>query len=687
MWYNDYVLLREEIKNMSILLDNMKKKLNENQFEVATHTTGPAVVMAGAGSGKTQTLVDRVAYLHEVDPFASVLMVTFTKKAADEMHYRVLASVDMPENKFLACTFHSFCLDLLKKYGKHMGIEKLNICSPVDYTKYIKAALNDKPIYDDLRKLVKEPGVIHSLFSKSINAMLPIQMLIQSEEEFAPLYGQEDILEMLRYDVDILMLKNTPNSYFTFDDFMAKALELLKDDTMAARIAMSHKYIMVDEFQDTNNLQEAILLRLAKYNTNIVVVGDVSQAIYQFRAANVENIVEFPNKLPDCKRFALVYNYRSDEPIIRFANETMKYSIYEYHDMKLGKRYNPERDCYESRDGQQLPEFHVYANTDAEDEAVISEMMRLHDDMGVPYSHMAVLSRTSAYTSGIETKLSHYGIDYDKRGGKKFLETRGVVAVLNYFQLMLNPFLFPAITNITSLEYKVGDKTATAIAKDVCLNHSYGFTDCCKKKGLQKLQKASLESLCSFMKSLDDKDFHTQFQMIANYYVMTVANTIKLSTSKDKTDDYKALEADKKYIQRLDEISRKYDDALTFVTDMITNANAEDDDRDDNDVAVVSTIHSAKGLQWEYVFLVGCYEGNIPYGVQFADYGTELDQESLNVWYVAITRAERGLIMSMPHTVGVRNKDGFVMYLKQEPTHYVMHPNIWNSNVLNIVQH
>lgn len=189
------------------------------------------------------------------------------------------------------------------------------------------------------------------------------------------------------------------------------------------------------------------------------------------------------------------------------------------------------------------------------------------------------------------------------------------------------------------------------------------------------------------MKSLDDKDFHTQFQMIANYYVMTVANTIKLSTSKDKTDDYKALEADKKYIQRLDEISRKYDDALTFVTDMITNANAADDDRDDNDVAVVSTIHSAKGLQWEYVFLVGCYEGNIPYGVQFTDYGTELDQESLNVWYVAITRAERGLIMSMPHTVGVRNKDGFVMYLTQEPTHYVMHPNIWNSNVLNIVQH
>lgn len=672
---------------MSTLLDNMKKKLNENQFEVATHTTGPAVVMAGAGSGKTQTLVDRVAYLHEVDPFASVLMVTFTKKAADEMHDRVLASVNMPENKFLASTFHSFCLDLLQKYGKYMGIQNLNICSPVEYTKYIKAALNDKPIYDDLRKLIKEPGVIHSLFSKSINAMLSIDMLIQSEEEFAPLYGQEDILEMLQYDVDILMMKNTPNPYFTFDDFMAKALELLKDDNMAARIAMSHKYIMVDEFQDTNNLQEAILLRLAKYNTNIVVVGDVSQAIYQFRAANVKNIVEFPNKLPDCKRFALVYNYRSDEPIIRFANETMKYSIYEYHNMKLGQRYNSEKDCYESRDGQQLPEFHVYANTDAEDEAVISEMMRLHDDMNVSYSHMAVLSRTSAYTSGIEAKLSHYGIEYDKRGGKKFLETRGVVAVLNYFQLMLNPFLFTAITNVTSFEYKVGDKTATAIAKDVCLNHSYSFTDCCTKKGLQKLQKESLGSLCTFMKSLEDKDFHTQFQMIANYYVMTVANTIELSTSKDKTDDYNALEADKKYIQRLDEISRKYDDALTFVTDMITNANAADDDRDDNNVAVVSTIHSAKGLQWEYVFLVGCYEGNIPYGVQFADYGTELDQESLNVWYVAITRAERGLIMSMPHTVGVRNKDGFMMYLPQEPTHYVMHPNIWNSSVLNIVQH
>lgn len=671
---------------MSVLLDNMKKKLNENQFAVATHTTGPAVVMAGAGSGKTQTLVDRVAYLHEIDPFASILMVTFTKKAADEMHDRALASVNIPENKFLACTFHSFCFELLQKYGKYMGIQKLNMCSPVEYTKYIKAALNDKPIYDDLRKLVKEPKVIHSLYSKSINSMLPIDMLIQSEEEFASLCGQEDVLVKLQYDVDILMLKNTPNPYFTFDDLMAKALELLKDDKMCARIAMSHKYIMVDEFQDTNNLQEAILLRLAKYNMNIVVVGDVSQAIYQFRAANVKNIVEFPNKLPDCKRFALVYNYRSDEPIIRFANETMKHSIYEYHDMKLGKRYNPELNCYECRDGRMLPEFHVYANTDEEDEDVVSKMMYLHDDMNVPYSHMAVLSRTSAYTSGIETKLSHYQIDYDKRGGKKFLETRGVVAVLNYFQLMLNPFMFTAITNVTSIEHKVGDKTSTAIAKDVCLNHTYSFTDCCTKKGLQQLQKESLGSLCAFMKSLEDKDFHTQFQMIANYYVKTVANTIELSTSKDKTDDYKALEADKKYIQRLDEISRKYDDALTFVTDMTMNANATDDELEDKDVPVVSTIHSAKGLQWEYVFIVGCYEGNMPYGVDFADYGTELDQESLNVWYVAITRAERGLIMSMPRVVEMRNKDGFVFYSEQEPTHYVMHPNIWNSNVLNVTQ-
>lgn len=160
--------------------------------------------------------------------------------------------------------------------------------------------------------------------------------------------------------------------------------------------------------------------------------------------------------------------------------------------MKLGQRYNSEKDCYESRDGQQLPEFHVYANTDAEDEAVISEMMRLHDDMNVPYSHMAVLSRISAYTSGIEAKLSHYGIEYDKRGGKKFLETRGVVAVLNYFQLMLNPFLFTAITNVTSFEYKVGDKTATAIAKDVCLNHSYSFTDCCTKKVCRSCRKNHL---------------------------------------------------------------------------------------------------------------------------------------------------------------------------------------------------
>lgn len=667
---------------MSVLLDNMKKKLNEYQFEVATHTTGPAVVMAGAGSGKTQTLVDRVAYLHEVDPFARILMVTFTRKAAKEMKDRALVNTNMSEQNLLATTFHSFCFDLLIRYGKHMGIQSFNVCSAVDYTRYIKAALNGKE-YKDLRtflkNLSKDAKFIHTLYSKSINAMKSIDEMIKTRVEFADLNGQEDILIKLQYDVDRLMLKDTPKPYFTYDDLMAKTLVLLSDDKLVARIAMSYKYIMVDEYQDTNKLQEAILLRLANYNKNIVVVGDVSQAIYQFREADTGNITEFANKMPNCRRIALIYNYRSDEPIIRFANETMKYSTLEYHNMKLGKRYNVLTDSYECRTGRQIPEFHRLASTDAEDEFVVSRMMALHDDMNVPYSHMAVLSRTGTYTSGIETKLSHYKIGYDKRGGKKFLETRGVVAVLDYFQLLLNPFAFTAILNVTSIEHKVGDATATAIAKEVCLEYKYSFIDCCKRKGLQKLQKDSLTSLCMFMKSLEGKDFHTQFQMIASYYVTTVARTIELSNSKDKTDAYQQLDADKKYIQRLDEISRRYDDAATFVEDLIMNADASDAELENKDVPVISTIHSAKGLQWEYVFIVGCYEGNMPYGISFADYYTEIDQESLNVWYVAVTRAERGLILSMPNVIIVHNKNGFLMPCRLEPTHYVLHPNIWSS--------
>ena len=641
------------------LLDDLKNELNHEQFSVATHTDGPAVVMAGAGSGKTHTLVSRVKYLCSVDPSAHILMITFTKKAAEEMQERVLRSGFAANDKILACTYHSFCHMLLMKYGRKFGLSSFNVVKPQGFQEYIKAACSLKA--DFYKPISKMKGKLANLYSKSINAMVPLKHLIMEDEQFKDLVGLETLVEALRDDVSELMKNDTNGSAVTYDDLMDLTNKLLDDDIMAAYIAGMYKYIMVDEFQDTNNLQESILLKLGRHNPNIVVVGDISQSIYGFRAANVKNIQNFDKHLDNCKVITLPKNYRSSQEILDFANSVM-------HRNRCSWRYFDMVSATDKHGA--LPKLAILRDAEAEAMFVFNQIVKLHESKGYPLSDIAILTRGSAQTANLEVLLDRYEIPYDKRGGKKFIEHPCIIAVMSYLTLLINPYDLPAIQTVLTVEEGVGDVTAGKIAIAINKDKVFDISECYNMPRLRKAQKASLMKFCDFFKRLrTEEDFQKQFQMVANYYVKTAADAILHSNMDDKDAAAEQLEAGKVYIQRLDEMSRKYNDVMDFVNDF--NINATDSQDDAKDRLIVSTVHSAKGLEWKIVFLMSCYEGGFPQRIDVMDYGTEKDEEELRCFYVAITRAKNLLVMTMPATAYAYVSGIGRMLVNTSPSHYI----------------
>ena len=643
----------------SILVNHMRSELNAEQFTVATHITGPAVVMAGAGSGKTHTLVSRVKYLSAVDPYANILMITFTKKAANEMKERVEKGGFVAGSHVLASTYHSFCHMLLMQYGKQIGISAFNVVKPQGFQEYIKAACSLKA--DFYKPISKMKNKLASIYSKSINAMVPIDMVIMEDEEFQDLVGLENLVVALKDDVDLLMRNDSNGCALTYDDLMYNINQLLDNPAIAEHIASTYKYIMVDEFQDTNNLQESILLKLGHYNNNIVVVGDISQSIYGFRAANVKNIQNFDTKLSGCKTITLPKNYRSTQEILDFANSVMHRNrcSWRYFDMKSALDKHGKK-----------PVLVRLPNAETEADYVFGQIIKLHEDYGQPLSDIAVLSRGSVQTANLEMMLERHDYAYDKRGGKKFIEHPCVISVMSYLTLLVNPYDLPAIQNVLSVEAGVGDTTAGRIAIAINKDRAYMITECYKQPRLNKTQKPSIEKFCQFVTNLQqEEDFHKQFQMVAEYYVKTRYDAITQSRSSDTDKMLEELEAGKLYIQRLDEMSRDYDDVMDFVNDF--NINATDSEEKDEDRLVISTVHSAKGLEWKFVFVMSCYEGGFPQRISPLEYGSEKDEEELRCFYVAITRAKSRLVLTMPDTAFSYVSGIGRMLVGTEPTHYI----------------
>lgn len=603
------------------------EKLNKFQYEAVMHDIGPALLLAGAGTGKTRTLIYRVAHLIEsgVSP-ESILLLTFTNKAANEMKER---AEKMLKEKcgITACTYHSFCVKMLRFYGKMAGISPdfTIISGPdeADIIDIIKSELNFQKL-----KNMPSASVFASMLSTCVNKRLTLEELLK-EQKYWRFRQNERKLLLLREETKKY---KEEHNLFNYDDILLKFDQMLTDySNIARRIEDTYRYIMVDEYQDTNTLQDSIIRKIRTKNTNLMVVGDDMQSIYKFRGADVQNILSFPKRYTDCKVIYLTENYRSSQEILNLANHVMTNAT-EGYQKNLRAQFN----------SQELPKVYSVNDTKTEAEFVLNRIKAKHAE-GIPYNDICVLYRNSFQSYELEVLLNKAGLDFEKYGGIRFLDRAHIKDVLAFLRIYTNPSDELAWFRILQLHIGIGKVYARNISQK-CLEYGpeYLIDDCHKRKKYG----VHIRKLYDEIQSWEGKEFLEILKSSCAYYVKTLENTIrnkKVDSESDREESLQDLERNKEDITILQEMAKDYDSALAFLD--ATTLDATKSKGNEEDKLVLSTIHSVKGLEYDTVVLLDCIDEILPSARYI---GSPEDNEDVRCMYVAVTRAKNTLYMMVP---------------------------------------
>lgn len=603
------------------------EKLNKFQYEAVMHDKGPALLLAGAGTGKTRTLIYRVAHLIEsgVSP-ESILLLTFTNKAANEMKER---AEKMLKEKcgITACTYHSFCVKMLRFYGKMAGISPdfTIISGPdeADIIDIVKSELNFQKL-----KNMPSASVFASMLSTCVNKRLTLEELLK-EQKYWRFRQNERKLLLLREETKKY---KEEHNLFNYDDILLKFDQMLTDySNIARRIEDTYQYIMVDEYQDTNTLQDSIIRKIRTKNTNLMVVGDDMQSIYKFRGADVQNILSFPKRYTDCKVIYLTENYRSSQEILNLANHVMTNAT-EGYQKNLRAQFS----------SQELPKVYSVNDTKTEAEFVLNRIKAKHAE-GIPYNDICVLYRNSFQSYELEVLLNKAGLDFEKYGGIRFLDRAHIKDVLAFLRIYTNPSDELAWFRILQLHIGIGKVYARNISRK-CLEYGpeYLIDDCHKRKKYG----VHIRKLYDEIQSWEGKEFLEILKSSCAYYAKTLENTIrnkKVDSESDREESLQDLERNKEDITILQEMAKDYDSALAFLD--ATTLDATKSKENEEDKLVLSTIHSIKGLEYDTVILLDCIDEILPSARYI---GSPEDNEDVRCMYVAVTRAKNTLYMMVP---------------------------------------
>ena len=603
------------------------EKLNKFQYEAVMHDKGPALLLAGAGTGKTRTLIYRVAHLIEsgVSP-ESILLLTFTNKAANEMKER---AEKMLKEKcgITACTYHSFCVKMLRFYGKMAGISPdfTIISGPdeADIIDIVKSELNFQKL-----KNMPSASVFASMLSTCVNKRLTLEELLK-EQKYWRFRQNERKLLLLREETKKY---KEEHNLFNYDDILLKFDQMLTDySNIARRIEDTYRYIMVDEYQDTNTLQDSIIRKIRTKNTNLMVVGDDMQSIYKFRGADVQNILSFPKRYTDCKVIYLTENYRSSQEILNLANHVMTNAT-EGYQKNLRAQFS----------SQELPKVYSVNDTKTEAEFVLNRIKAKHAE-GIPYNDICVLYRNSFQSYELEVLLNKAGLDFEKYGGIRFLDRAHIKDVLAFLRIYTNPSDELAWFRILQLHIGIGKVYARNISRK-CLEYGpeYLIDDCHKRKKYG----VHIRKLYDEIQSWEGKEFLEILKSSCAYYAKTLENTIrnkKVDSESDREESLQDLERNKEDITILQEMAKDYDSALAFLD--ATTLDATKSKGNEEDKLVLSTIHSIKGLEYDTVILLDCIDEILPSARYI---GSPEDNEDVRCMYVAVTRAKNTLYMMVP---------------------------------------
>ena len=603
------------------------EKLNKFQYEAVMHDKGPALLLAGAGTGKTRTLIYRVAHLIEsgVSP-ESILLLTFTNKAANEMKER---AEKMLKEKcgITACTYHSFCVKMLRFYGKMAGISPdfTIISGPdeADIIDIVKSELNFQKL-----KNMPSASVFASMLSTCVNKRLTLEELLK-EQKYWRFRQNERKLLLLREETKKY---KEEHNLFNYDDILLKFDQMLTDySNIARRIEDTYQYIMVDEYQDTNTLQDSIIRKIRTKNTNLMVVGDDMQSIYKFRGADVQNILSFPKRYTDCKVIYLTENYRSSQEILNLANHVMTNAT-EGYQKNLRAQFS----------SQELPKVYSVNDTKTEAEFVLNRIKAKHAE-GIPYNDICVLYRNSFQSYELEVLLNKAGLDFEKYGGIRFLDRAHIKDVLAFLRIYTNPSDELAWFRILQLHIGIGKVYARNISRK-CLEYGpeYLIDDCHKRKKYG----VHIRKLYDEIQSWEGKEFLEILKSSCAYYAKTLENTIrnkKVDSESDREESLQDLERNKEDITILQEMAKDYDSALAFLDS--TTLDSTKSKENEEYKLVLSTIHSIKGLEYDTVILLDCIDEILPSARYI---GSPEDNEDVRCMYVAVTRAKNTLYMMVP---------------------------------------
>jgi len=622
-----YILKRTPDQDQGRTLSvDYAKELNAQQYAAVTAGDGPALVIAGAGSGKTRTLVHRVAYLIDsgVDP-SHILLLTFTRKSAEEMLARVGALIGSRSQRVCGGTFHSVANMLLRRYGRVLGIEPgFTIMDRGDAEDLI-ALLRVQLGLNEKDKRFPRKGTIAEIYSKCENTLRGLEEIVLDEfSHFA------DHLEALGTLQRAYQLAKRQRQLLDYDDLLVLLGQVLaKDEQTRLTISQQFRYILVDEYQDTNRLQAELIRKLATTHDNVMVVGDDSQSIYAFRGATFRNIMEFPSWFPGATIYKLEENYRSTQPILSLANEIIQEAPEKYAKHLFTRKL----------DGP-LPALVEAAGEHAQSRFVSQKILELREE-GIPLNEIAILVRSSFHSFDLEIELSRCGLPFVKRGGIKFIEAAHVKDLLAHLRVVVNPQDAVSWHRVLMLVEGVGPKTAQdLVSAMVRMTSPYQVLR--SSGGRSGKWLSALADVLENLAVSNDLSPTEQVNRVYEYY---------LPILKDHHDDYPKRIRD---LDHLHSIAESYPGLTEFLADLAlappdgSASEVAPVGRDDEQV-VLSTIHSAKGLEWQCVFLLWVVDGKFPSVFSFNS-DEELEEER-RLMYVAVTRAKRHLFLTCPINV------------------------------------
>jgi DNA helicase-2/ATP-dependent DNA helicase PcrA len=606
-----------------------EKALNKEQFAAVSCGKGPALVLAGAGSGKTRVLIYRVAYLigQGVHP-SNILLVTFTQKAAREMLTRVDTLLGQKVRDIWGGTFHHIGNILLRRQSRLVGYKPdFTIMDREDSKDMMAECIRECGIDPKATKFPKA-DILVQILSFSRSCMIPIEQAVSDKHAILI-----DKLQQVENVIKAYGNKKIQQNLMDFDDLLVYWNKLLDAPEVREQLSKKFDYILVDEYQDTNKLQSEIIDKMASHHKNLMVVGDDAQSIYSFRGAEYRNIRDFSTRYGDAKVFKLETNYRSTPQVLSFANEIVRHT-----DSKFRKR------LVSTRNSGELPVVVSVENPRQQAAFVCQKLLQIHDE-GVPLKEIAVLYRAHFHSMDLELELMRRSIPYVVRSGIRYFERAHIKDVLAHLKFLRNPRDELSFKRAVKLLPGIGTISAHKVWEYVS-NTSNAVKACQQKAAARHVPRTTVENWAQFCQLLKKLDPHS-----------SPADMIRIVLEEGYTEYLQYTYADHRERQsdvgQLAEYATQYDSLNQFLAEISLHEPITVEGKaigarteETEDILTLSTVHRAKGLEWDTVFVISVSEGYFPISKAYGN--AEQYEEERRLFYVATTRAKSHLILSYP---------------------------------------